>query len=56
MVWKALQEAINRVEGMASKWSWNFPHMMVLMKVFVDQGMMEIAMDPVDTHISEEEK
>lgn len=37
MIWAALQEAVHRVEGVASKGRGDFPFMVIFVDILVDQ-------------------
>ena len=48
MVGDALQETVNRVEGMTGKGSRDLPSVVTFVNVLVHESMMEPAVDPVD--------
>lgn len=56
MVRQRLREAIERVEGMASVGRRHDPLVMRLVKVLVDEWVVQIAMNPVDAEVGEDEE
>ena len=56
VIGQTLREAIEGVEGMAGKRCRNFPPVMVLMDVSVDEAEMKTAMDPIDKAVCEEDE
>lgn len=56
VVGKALQEAIHRMESMAGKRCWDFPHVVGLVEVLVNQPVMEKTVDPIDAHVSKKQE
>ena len=53
MIWHALAEPVQGVEGVAGEWGWHDPLMMWLVQSFVHQGMVQSSVDPVDTKVGE---
>lgn len=53
MVGTALEKSIQGVKSMGSKWSGDFPLVVVFVDVFVDEFVVKESMDPVYTGISE---
>lgn len=52
----ALKESVDWIESVTGEWGRDDPKMMGLMEVLVDFGMMEASVDPIDAHVSEEQK
>lgn len=56
VVWDTLHETIHWVKGMTCKWRRKLPNMVGLVQVFIEEPVMKKPMDPVDTHVCEEEE
>lgn len=56
MVWDRLRKSVKRVESMASVWRRHNPLVVRLVKVLVDEWMMEVSMNPVNAEICEEQE
>lgn len=56
MVWDRLRVSVDGVECMAREWRRDDPFVMRLMDVFVQEGNMEPAVDPVNAVVGKKEE